>query len=381
MKIKKLAAIVSAAVLLVTNTAVISAPAAFAEDDEENGFSEELLIAEEAPEDPAEFFDDFEGYDETDEDHSLVDTMNALYANGWSAVTDNRFTERDEHDSNQKFARIISDGDNKVLELSTAKALGRMLDPSTETPSGSYEVAFRFSPVDLGKKQMLFDLSLNSFNEQSNIAKHNILYSYNGMKMGHRLNNINVPMTQVGEAEAVWYDVKCVVNNDGGYYSVELYKDGALVARRGAISYAGEEKIGFLKLSGFGTTILVDDVSIRPCEPERLIYADDFEAYSEVRLPSSFAMVGGDVSEAQSREGESFFAGFTPWRALKTFGNSYDLVFDPVLESRVVRLGDDSATEGQESTGMIYMPIDGDLLTKESQTKRGKLRLTYKFRH
>ena len=173
MKIKKLAAIASAAALLVTNTAVISAPAAFAEDDEENGFSEDIMIAEEAP---AEFFDDFESYDETDEDHSLVDTMNDLYANGWSVATDNQFTERNESDNNQKFARIVSDGDNKVLELSTSKALGRMLDPATETPSGSYEISFKFCPVDLGKKQMLFDLSLNSFNEQSNIAKHNILY-------------------------------------------------------------------------------------------------------------------------------------------------------------------------------------------------------------
>ena len=208
MKIKKLAAIAFAAALLVTNTAVISAPAAFAEADEENGFSEELSIAEGAIESPTEFFDDFESYEEIGDNHSTVDTMNDLYANGWSVAADSQFTERNELDSNQRFASIVNEDGNKVLELSTSKALGRMLDPSTQTPSGSYEVSFKFRPVDLGKKQMLFDLSLNSFNEQSNIAKHNILYSYNGMKMGHRTNNISVPMTQVGEAEAVWYDVK-----------------------------------------------------------------------------------------------------------------------------------------------------------------------------
>lgn len=366
MKTKKILALVSAAALTVTSYTVASLSGVFAE----TGKAGDTV-----------FFENFEGYEEVGGDYTAADTMNDLYADGWSVATDNQFIARNEADSTQNFAKIVKDGNNKVLELSTSKYLGRMLSPLTETPSGSYEVSFRFKPVDLGKKEMLFDLSLNCFNETPSVSKHNILYSYNGMKMGHRINNITVPMTQVGTAEAVWYDVKSVVNNDGGYYSVELYKEGEFVARRGAINYAGDEKIGYLNLSGFGTTIYVDDVSIKPCEPETLIYEDDFESYGEVRLPASQLTVGAAVTEAQSREGDSFFEGYTPWRALKTFGNTYDLVYDTALSSQVVKLGDDSATAEQESTGMILMPLEGEFLTKDTQLKRGKLRLSYKFRH
>ena len=367
MKMKKIIALVSVIALIPTNFTVISVPEVFADGNK----AEDIC-----------FFEDFEGYEEVSETYTLVDTMNDLYADGWSVATDNQFTERNEEDNNQKFAQIVQDGDNKVLELTTNKALGRMLDPSTQTPSGSYEVSFKLKPVDIGKKQMLFDLSLNSFDDAAAVAKHNILYSYNGIKMGHRTNNINVPLTNVGTAEDVWYDVKCIVNNDAGYYSVELYKEGEFVARRAPINYAGNEKIGFLKLSGFGTTIYVDDVSIQPCERETLIYEDNFDSYSEVKLPATLLTVGSTTTEAMSREGDSFFEGYTPWRALRTFGNSYDLVYDDILGSQVVRLGDDETTESvKESTGLILMPLEGDFLTKESQIKRGKLRLTYKFRH
>lgn len=362
MSIKKIISMVSALALAMTGSAVTTLVSA--DEDTQIGF-----------------FEDFEGYEEISDTYTLVDIMNDLYADGWSVATDNKFTARNESDKNQKFAQIVKDGDNKVLELTTSKALGRMLEPSNETPSGSYEISFKFKPVDLGKPQMLFDLSLNSFNETTAVAKHNILYSYNGIKMGHRTSNIGVPTSIVGTAEDVWYDVKCVVNNDGGYYSVELYKEGEFVARRGGINYAGEEKIGFLKLSGFGTTIYVDDVSIKPCEPETLIYEDNFDSYKNVVPASTMLSVGTDVSEAQSREGDCFFDGYSPWRALRTFGNTYDLVYDELLESQVVRLGDDTATSVQESTGMILMPLEGEYLTKDTQTKRGKLRLTYKFKH
>ena len=364
MKIKKIVTLVSATTLMIINSTVISVPEVFAEETATEG---------------AGFFEDFEGYEEVSETYTLVDAMNDLYEGGWSVAEDNQFTARNEADDNQKFAQVVKDGDNKVLELSTTGALGRMLNPLEETPSGSYEISFKFKPANSDKKW--FDLSLNSFNEEAVVAKHNILYSDNNMKMGHRMNSINVPMTRVGTAENVWYDVKCIVNNDGGYYSVELYKEGEFVARRGAINYAGDEKIGFLKLSGLGETIYIDDVLIKPCEQETLIYEDNFDSYGEVRLPTSYLTVGANVSEAQSREGESFFEGYSPWRALKTFGNNYDLVYDSTLESQVVRLGDDKSTSGLESTGMILMPLEGEFLTKESQIKRGRLKLTYKFRH
>ena len=357
MKIKKIITLVSATAFLMTNFTAISVPQAAAEG--------------------TGFFEDFEGYEELSDTYSVVDAMNDLYAGGWSVATDSAFTARNEADNNQKFAKIVKDGDNKVLELSTTSALGRMLDPETQTPSGSYEISFKFKPVASGK----FDLTANSFNEAASVAKHNIVYSTGIMRMGHRVNSVNVPMTQVGTAENVWYNVKCIVNNDAGYYSVELYKEGVFVARRAAINYAGSEKIGFLKLSGAGATLYVDDVSITPCEQETLIYEDNFDSYNEVKLAASYLTVGSTVSEAQSRDGSSFFEGYTPWRALKTFGNSYDLIDDATRGSRVVRLGDDSATTAKEATGLILMPLDGEFLTKASQPKRGQLKLTYKFRH
>ena len=361
MKIKKIITLVSATAFLMTNFTAISVPQAAAE---ETGF-----------------FEDFESYAEVDDTYSVVDAMNDLYADGWSVATDNAFTARNEADNNQKFAKIVKDGENKVLELSTSSALGRKLVSETETPSGSYEVSLKFKPAASGK----FDLSLNSFNDSATVAKHNIIYSNGSMRMGHRMNSVNVSMTQVGATENVWYNVKCIINNDAGYYSVELYKEGAFVARRAVINYAGSEKIGFLKLSGLGSTLYVDDVSIKPCEQEALIYEDNFDSYSEVKLATSYAPIGSTVTEAQSREGASFFEGYTPWRALKalfdiekpsavSYGNSYDLVYDSILDSQVLRLGDD------KNSSMVLMLLDGEFLTKASQPKRGKLKLTYKFR-
>ena len=363
MKNKKIVALVSAAALVFTGITVVSAPFALA--------------------DESAFFEDFEGYKEVSGTYTLSDTMNDLYADGWSVAGENGLTPRDENDAGQQFAQIVKDGNNKVLELSGGKALGIMLDPGTEIPQGSYEISFRFKPEDAGG----FDFSANSLGGFSDIAKHNILYSDSVMRMGHRLNTINVPMTQVGTAENVWYDVKCTVNNDAGFYSVELYKEGEFVARRSAINYADDEMIGFLRLSGKGSTVLVDDVSVKPCEQETLIYEDNFDSYSEVRLATTYAPIGSPVTEVQSREGESFFEGYTPWRALKAAfnidsgksnnsvnGNNYDLVYDETLASQVVRLGDTG------DSGMVLMLLDGEFLTKESQTKRGKLRLTYKFR-
>lgn len=360
MKIKKFITLVSAMALTMTNITAISVQPVAAE---ETGF-----------------FEDFTSYEEVSDTYSLVDAMNDLYTGGWSVATDNGFKERDEADNNQKFAKIVKDGDNKVLELSTTNAIGRKLDTSTEKPSGSFEISFKFKPAKSGK----FDFSLNSFGETTDM-KHNILYSNSGMKMGHRTSTINVPMTQVGTAENVWYSIKCIVNNDGGYYSVELYKEDALVARRAVINYAGNENIGFLKLSGLGKTVYIDDVSIKPCKQETLIYEDNFDSYSKVKLATSYAPVGSGITEAQSREGMSFFEGYTPWRALKAlfdvensktvnYGDHYDLVHDDERDSQVLQLG------GEKNSSMILMPLDGEFLTKESQAKRGKLKLTYKFR-
>lgn len=358
MKKKRIVALAIVATLMTTGVTVIPAPSASAE---EYGFAE-----------------DFERYEVIGETYSAVDAMDDLYADGWSVVVNNEFAERNADDMNQQFAQIVSDGGNQVLALSGDQVLGRMLDLGNETPAGSYEIKFRMKPTDSGK----FDFSLGSFHETGDAQKHNLLYADTGMRMGHRLNSVNVPMTQVGNAENVWYDVKCIVNNDGGYYSVELYKEGEAVARRGVINYAGDEFIGYLSLGGNGSTVYLDDLSIVPCEQETLIYEDNFDSYEEVKLPASLLPVGATVTEARSMGGDSFFEGYTPWRALNVFGNNYGLEDDDTLGSQVVRLGDDPQTPSvKEQCGMTFMPLDGDILTKESQTKRGRLKLTYKFRH
>ena len=357
MKMKKIITFVSAAALVLTSLTAVSVPSALA--------------------DETAFFEDFEGYETVGGAYSLADTMNDLYADGWSVAGDNAFTARDENDDSQQFARVVKDGNNKVLELTTGSALGRMLLPDVEAPQGSYEISFKFKPQEAGS----FDFSVNCFNGFANLAKHNIIYSDGVMRMGHRDNSISVPLTRVGTPENVWYDVKCVINNDPGYYSVELYKEGEFVARRGAINYDDDEKLGFLRIGANGSTVYVDDISIKPCETEMLIYEDGFDSYSEVVLPKTMLTVGATTTEASSMEGDSFFEGYTPWRALKLFGNYYDLQYDTKIESQVVRLGDDTKTTPQESTGMTFMALDGDLLTKDSQLKRGRLKLTFKFRH
>ena len=131
MKLKKFVTLISAAALAATNFTAISVPQVYAE---ETGF-----------------FEDFEGYQEISDAYSLVDAMNDLYSGGWSVATDTAFTARNEADGNQQFAKIVKDGDNKVLELSTANALGRMLDTETQTPSGSYEISFKLKPAAAGK--------------------------------------------------------------------------------------------------------------------------------------------------------------------------------------------------------------------------------------
>ena len=369
MKKKRIVALAVVVALTATSFTAISAPSALAE--EYDSFQ-----------DVESYSEDFEGYELTGETHFLEATMDDLYAGDWSVVGDNSFIERNDSNMSQQFAQVISDEGNQVLSLSSGRALGRMLDPGFETPAGSYEVSFRFKPTEGGS----FDFSLNSFNESANAAKHNILYSDgSSMRMGHRQNSVNVPLTRVGTAENVWYDVKCILNNDAGYYSVELYKEGEFVARRAAINYAGNELIGFLSFSGNGSTVYVDDVSITPCEQETLIYEDNFDSYSEVRRATTYAPIASSVTEAKSWEGESFFEGYTPWRALMglfniakastvSYGDYYDLVYDDTRASQVLKLGETN------NSSMILMPLDGEFLTKENQTKRGRLKISFKFR-
>ncbi len=384
MKIKKIVALISVIALTTAFFTIVPMSDVFAED--------------------SAFFEDFENYTLDD---NISGTMNALMDDGWYMVGESSIytdTSAAPYKNLTSFAQVVNYGERKCLMLGTPNqdksnstvGLGRKFPGQGDAThaTGSWEINFKFRPYATSTAPVQFLFSMNTMDgsaANARIAQHSIVAAYsNKMYLGYRdymtsYNNKNSILQHTLSGAGIsldWYDVKAKVNLDDRYYSVEVYKGGTLIARRSPINFNANETVGFLKFSALGITnahrVYIDDISIAPAPRETLIYEDDFEKLTKVE-PATSDMTLGDTTE--SITGDSYFEGFTPWRALSPGGRDYGVTLDADLSSKVVRLGDDPDTEGTtEKSGLVYMPIYNKLVDSKTQSSRGKIRVSFKIK-
>ena len=383
MKLRKLIALTASAAVVMTQAAVISMPSASAATD-----GETLTFTENFDEMPIT---------DTNDAESKKSTIDTLMADGWHAVDNNKaYTPGsggtpETSDSLFHFVTVMGDDSNHYLRLNTPKSspanyklgLGRLFPGQGTSARGIWEIDFKFKPYVTGSTKAQFNFGMNTYGADvdETVAQHNIISAYNNkMYMGYRdymplYDGAGVPQGRIdGAGLAIdWYDVRVIVNCDARYYSVELSRGGELVSRRSALSFSGDESIGFFKMSALGmgtpTAVYVDDITIKPAEREALIYNEDFEAFAGVELVADGIATGGETEDVS---GHSYFGGFTPWRAHKDIGNYYNIEVDPDLTSQVVRLGSDGA-----GSGLIYMPALEKLADAETQPVRGMVKTSF----
>ncbi len=373
MKLRKITSLVITSAMVITAAAAIYMPTASAKT--ENGV----------------FTEDFENMPLTSTTTASA-TTEALAEDDWWQVTSTtagKFTGN--------FAEVVGDDSNHYLQLTTPGnstkyydyGIGRLFPGQGTTAKGVWDISFRFMPAGTKANPIQFNFSMNTLNGDTETAPHNIISAYNNkMYLGYRAykplyDGAGVPQGRIdngavaGSVALVWYDVKVKLDCDRRYYSVELWRNGELMARRSPVNFAGNETISFLKLSALGMTtiarVFVDDIRIAPGKKDNTIYHEDFEFESSA-LVSDGISTGGETEDVS---GHSYFEGYTPWRAHKDIGKAYSLEVDPDIASQAVTLGDDSSATG---SGLIYMPALDKIVTSSTQNIRGMVKTSFKFK-
>lgn len=333
------------------------------------------------------FTEDFEGYTVTD---TAKTTMKELIADGWYLVDDkkhldpkndaktynaiSKFATVEEDANNNKHLKIVTGNDNKGFSV---YGLGRLFPGQELVAKGIWDIEFRF------KSTKDFYFGVNTYN--GNKPQQNIISAVDGTAyMGYRDYNAlynkgnGIKQGTIDTINDAWYTVKAIVNCDEKYYSVELRDNNDnLVARRSPISFAENNTAGFFKISPLGinnlSTVYVDDISIKPAERETLIYNEDFESYpSTVKSASS----GVNNKATEDISGDSYFEGYTPWRAY--YYNNSKLYRDYAWATGYSN--GTAAILGDAGSGLIYMPVYENLITPTTQPTRGLLKTSFKIK-
>lgn len=394
MKLRKILSMAVTVAMVMTSIAVIALPA---------------VSAAETVNTSTEYFEDFNEMTLTANTTGQA-TMEALKTKGWFPVDNTKaYTTADYSESIFQFAKVVADGTgNKCLMINTPSSksnyyyygLGRVFpgQGGNKNTSGIWDITFKVKAYVTGSTKAQFNFGVNTMDGSANNdidAQHNFISAYdNQMFLGYRdykvLTDNIIPIDTIPTVNlnTKWYDVKVVLDCNNRYYSVELYQNGVLGARRSAISFAEGETIGFFKMSALGmkindknapAAVYVDDVHIkRRTTRETLIYNETFNGYGSVTLASSGMTTGG---ETEDYAGNSYFVGLTPWRAHSGVGNSHAFETDSTLNSQVVRLGDlPDTTDTTEASGLVYMPVLEKLVDSTTQDVRGKVKLSFKIK-
>jgi hypothetical protein len=355
----------------------------------------------------SEYFEDFNEMTLTANTTGQA-TMQALYSAGWLSVDNTKYYTLNQvgkyADAGTQFVSVVQDpnnSENRYLQINrptipgvsdnSVYGLGRAFPgqgTNTKT-TGIWEINFDFKPTASPGQ---FNFGFNTMDGSAanpTDAQHNIISAYRAkMYLGHRnymtLYSCNSSVDTIAAANA-WFKMRVIVDCDNHYYTVEIYNSaGQLGARRSAISFAGNESVGFFKMSALGlagsaSTVYVDNVRIRrQSARETLIYNETFDKFGSVRLASSAMSTGG---ETENYSGVSYFVGNTPWRAHSEVGNSHAFETDSTLNSQVVRLGDlPDTTDTTEASGLVYMPVLEKLVDSTTQDVRGKVKLSFKIK-
>lgn len=335
-------------------------------------------------------------------------TLKGLKGQGWYAADNNQLyidvdgTKQPYKATSGKFGQIVADptgtANNYCLKVCSAGEFSGTVSgaviknygygttfPGVEansTVSGAWEIEFYFIPNFNGEnvENSEFAFTINTSEGPNNLV------SSDGTNMivgGFNPTTASVPFSAAAmniiPLQKATYKVRAFVNIDQGYYSVELWTGSTLIARRSPITLNSTD-VKFLKFSALGISsacyVYIDNLSIKSAADssstlyaegrEKLIYSDDFSAYTS-NTKASAAMTN-------EGSGTSFFGGkYTPWRAFAnkdTYGN-YS-VTDGVL-----KLGKQSGTE---KSAMIYALPGETIVDTTTERTRGMLNVSFKIK-
>ncbi len=370
MKLRKIVSLAVTVAMVITSIAVVFTPVASAD----------------TVNDGTTFSEDFSGYTVTD---NAKTTLGEMISAGWLLVNDKKMfdttNDRATYNAITSFATVVEENGNKCLKLVTGNGnlgfkeygFGRKFPgQSGNVASGIWDISFRV------KSTKDFYFGVNRINTA---AQHSIISAVDGNAyMGYRdystlyNNGSGVPQGNIGTINNDWYSVEAVVNCDAKYYSVEL-KDSSnnLIARRSPISFDSSGEIGFFKMSALGinnlSTVYIDDISITKTSSEAKIYEETFDSFTDSTHRASGGVTTGGASEVVT--GDSYFEGYTPWRAYGSF-NNYGLN-STELSSQVVQLG----SNGTTGSALVYMPVYDKLIASPAQqSTRGMVKTSFKIR-
>ena len=308
--------------------------------------------------------DDFEGYTAITTDATLAAMQELCDMNPWwysSGVT--TFNEANNVVGDRPLiASVVEfDGDNALRLTNNGTAgIGTNIAVPTEAnqytyDKNSYEVSFKFYAT--GDAQ-IFGIGGKKLDNDITYYVNNILSKQGkGAYIGDTSHNSdNGGIGGTGINSNMWYTIKVIVNNGLGYYSVEILDaNGKSLQRVGGINFQdGCPAISNIRFQATSadSVVYIDDYVAKKVAPDNLLYEDDFNIYTGF--------------SGTNNEGANIFKEISQFRLL-TKGSTYTFGGDSTNKNLVLN----------KNANTIYMPWNGYILTKDSQTTRGKLRLKF----
>ena len=283
----------------------------------------------------------------------------------WYSVKYNVFNKaEDVSESTPLIASVVNDGSgNNAMRITYHAEAGIATNITTPAQanyfvneSGSYEVSFKFYTT--GDMQII-GIGGKKVDDTASYYKNNIL-----TKTGSATYMGDTEITSpecpggIGVSSNTWYTLKLVVNNDLGYYSVEIGdKSGNPIQRVGGINIKeGCPAIANIRFQATSenSVVYVDDYAVKKVDAEALLYEDDFEVYTSL--------------SGTKTQGANIFNIVSQFRALDT-RSAYAIGNSDAGKFFVLN----------KNANTMYMPWNGHILTKESQALRGKLQLKFSY--
>lgn len=260
-------------------------------------------------------------------------------------------------------ASVVNAGDNNVLRLTYHAEAG--IGTNITTPdqanwfvsgAGSYEISFRFYST---KDMQILGIGGKVVDGSPVYYKNNILTKVgNSAYMGDTETSSPAGVGGSGINSNAWYTLKVVVNNDQGYYSVEIFDaSGNSLQRVGGINFQdGCPAFSNIRFHAptADSVVYIDDYQVKAVNTDTLVYEDDFNIYSGL--------------SGTTTAGANLFKEISQFRVINT-ASAFALGTNDTGKYFVLN----------KNANATYMPWNGHILTKESQALRGKLQMKFSF--
>lgn len=260
-------------------------------------------------------------------------------------------------------ASVVTDGENESLRITYHEEAG--IGTNITTPNqanqfvhgaGSYEISFKFYST---KDMQILGIGGKMVDGSAKFYQNNILTKKgSGAYVGDTETTSPAGLGGSGISSNAWYTLKVVVNNDQGYYSVEVFdKNGTSLQRVGGINFQeGCPAISNIRIQAptADSVVYIDDYQVKAVNTDTLVYEDDFDIYSGL--------------SGTTTQGANLFKEISQFRVINT-ASAFALGTKDTGKYFVLN----------KNANAVYMPWNGHILTKESQAIRGKLQMKFSF--